>query len=328
MDAERLKQIEKIYHGASGIDPAERAVFLDENCGSDEELRREVESLLSFNNCSDNFLDTPPESLAAEMLFEPDAKIDLTGKKISHYKIKKLLGRGGMGDVYLAEDINLKRQVALKFLPAKLTDNTERLKRFEREAQTASALNHPNILTIHEFGTENEFHFLAAEYVEGKTLRQIINGGDISLTEAINIAEQTAFALSATHAANISHRDIKPENIMIRRDKIVKVLDFGLAKLTEKKMRRGEKEKGRSEKTSSTNGISPVLPVPPSRFLNTHPGMILGTPDYMSPEQTRGRETDPRTDLWSLGVVLYEMLTGRLPFEGECLSRRPSTRRQ
>ena len=296
MNIERLNQIEEIFHAALGVQGGARQSFFKKHCGADADLQREIESLLAFENFTDSFLDDSSAALAAEMFAETDETNNLSGKIIGRYKITEMLGKGGMGEVYLAEDTKLKRSVALKFLPAELTDNANRLKRFEREAQTASALNHPNILTIYEFGAEDKLHFLASEYVEGETLRQIVNGGYLSLADALNIAEQIAFALSATHAANVIHRDIKPENVMIRRDGIVKVLDFGLAKL--------------SERQSSPEAQTRA-------FFQTNPGTVMGTVTYMSPEQTRGNETDARTDLWSLGVVLYEMLTGKPPFAGE-----------
>ncbi len=302
MDSQRLKQIEEIYHAALEISPDKREAFFKDHCDTDENLRREVESLLSFEESSDSFLDTPPESLAAEMFAEREKQANLIGAEIGHYKIKKLLGRGGMGEVFLAEDVKLNRKVALKFLSASISDDENRLRRFEREAFAASALNHPNILTIHEFGAENETHFLAAEYVEGETLRERIKGGELNLKEILNIAEQAAFALSAAHASGIVHRDIKPENIMVRADGIVKVLDFGLAKLAENKRSNLDTE-------AETRHL-----------FKTIPGALMGTAAYMSPEQARGKAVDTRTDVWSLGVVLCEMLAGQLPFAGETAS--------
>ncbi|MCA1637579.1 MAG: protein kinase [Acidobacteria bacterium] len=222
--------------------------------------------------------------------------------KISHYRIVEKIGAGGMGEVYLAEDARLSRRVALKVLPEAVAEDKERLRRFEQEARAASALNHPNILTVYEFGFEGDIHFLATELVEGETLREAIGGGELSLTDALKIAEQTAFALSAAHAAGIVHRDLKPENIMIRRDRIVKVLDFGLAKLI-------EKEAIVSDAEAETRAL-----------VKTNPGVVIGTAAYMSPEQARGKETDARTDVWSLGVVLFEMVSGRLPFAGETMN--------
>ena len=218
---------------------------------------------------------------------------------LSHYRIVKKIGAGGMGEVYLAEDARLNRRVALKVLPEVVAEDKDRLRRFEQEARAASALNHPNILTVYEFGFESGTHFLATELVEGETLREAINSGELSLTEALVVAEQTAFALAAAHAAGIVHRDLKPENIMIRRDRVVKVLDFGLAKLIEKKE------------------IVPEAEAETRALLKTNPGVVMGTPAYMSPEQARGKEPDARTDVWSLGVVLFEMTSGRLPFAGK-----------
>jgi serine/threonine protein kinase len=213
-----------------------------------------------------------------------------------------MLGKGGMGEVYLADDTTLRRLVAVKVLPAEFTADQHRLRRFEREAFAASGLNHPNILTIHEVGKEDGHHFIATEFVEGESLREHLkNNKRLELAEALQIGMQVASALAAAaaHAAKIVHRDIKPENIMVRRDGIVKVLDFGLAKLA-------EQEQKSSPDTEATTEV----------LLLTAPGVVMGTASYMSPEQARGLEVDERTDIWSLGVVLYEMIAGRLPFEG------------
>ncbi len=299
MEAERLKQIEEIYHAALEIPLEKREAFFKESCGADENLRREVESLLSFENDSGNFIDTPPESLAAEMFSEREEKerANLAGRQIAHYKIVRLLGKGGMGEVYLAQDTRLNRLVALKILPADFVADAQRLKRFEREAQAVSALNHPNILTVHEFACEGDTHFLATEFIEGETLRERI-GGELSVVDALEVAEQTAFALSAAHAAGIVHRDIKPENIMIRHDGIVKVLDFGIAKLIQ-----------------PTGGlINSEGETLARKWTATQPGAMIGTLAYMSPEQVRGKNLDARSDVFSVGVVLYEMLTGKDPF--------------
>ncbi len=301
MDAERLKQIEEIYHAVLEITPAKRESFFKEHCGADENLRREVESLLAFEKTSGNFIDTPPESLAAEMLSEREKQANLTNKEIGHYKIKELLGKGGMGEVYLAQDSRLNRRVALKFLPLELTDQRDRLKRFEQEARAVSALNHPNILTIHEFGTQGDSHFIVMELVEGETLSERMVFGRMSVVEILNVAAQVASALSAAHEAGIVHRDIKPDNIMIRHDGIVKVLDFGIAKLT-------EADKG----IHTTDSEAKTRPQ-----VKTNPGAVMGTTNYMSPEQARGRQVDARTDIFSFGVVLYEMLTGQKPFTGD-----------
>lgn len=302
MDGTRLEQIERIYQAVADIPPENRGAFLDESCGRDDELRREVESLLHYDNASSDFIDSPPALLAAEMFAQDDEKRAFVGGQINHYKIERLLGEGGMGEVYLAEDTRLHRRVALKVLPQSIVGDAERLMRFEREAQAASALNHPNIITIHEFGEDDGVHFIASEFVEGLTLRHKLAAGPLEATEALDVGIQISSALSAAHEAGITHRDIKPENIMARRDGYIKVLDFGLAKLTQPPQ-------------SQSSGES--LEDPTIILHRTKPGAVMGTAAYMSPEQARGRRIDARTDIWSLGAVIYEMLTGRAPFLGE-----------
>ena len=227
------------------------------------------------------------------------------GARLGRYEIRSLLGAGGMGEVYLAEDTTLHRLVAVKLLPAEFTAEPARLHRFEREAFAASSLNHPNILTIHEIGAEDGHHFIATEFIDGKSLRQHMKDKRLELHEALEIGMQVASALAAAaaHPARIVHRDIKPENIMVRRDGIVKVLDFGLAKLAEQEQK-----------------SAPDTEAPTEALHRTAPGVVMGTASYMSPEQARGLEVDERTDIWSLGVVLYEMVAGRLPFEGKTTS--------
>jgi len=221
---------------------------------------------------------------------------------ISHFKILSSIGKGGMGEVYLAQDTELDRKAAIKFLNEDLSKDSEKVNRFIQEAKAASALNHPNILTVYEIGAWEDTRYIATEYIEGETLREIIRRkASIHLNRILKIAIQVAEALSAAHEAGIAHRDIKPENIMVRKDGYVKVLDFGLAKLVETAKKEGE---------ISLEGETKAL-------VKTNPGVVMGTVTYMSPEQAQGKATDARTDIWSLGVVLYEMLSGKAPFEGK-----------
>src|SRR5882762_5615134 len=225
----------------------------------------------------------------------------VVGSSLNQYKIVARLGSGGMGEVYLAEDARLGRKVALKLLFEEVTKNEDWVRRFEQEARAASSLNHPNIITIYEVGQTGESHFISAEFIEGETLRQHLKQNTITIGEALDIAIQVSSALVAAHAAGIIHRDIKPENVMLRPDGYVKVLDFGLAKFTEQRSFGAS----RSDPEAATEAV-----------VNTNPGMVMGTVSYMSPEQARGTQVDARTDIFSLGVLLYEMLSGRLPFEG------------
>jgi serine/threonine protein kinase len=220
------------------------------------------------------------------------------GTKLGHYEICAKIGAGGMGEVYLAVDTELDRTVAIKILPAALAADTHRLQRFVQEAKAASALNHPHILTIYEIGVVGKSRFIATEFIDGDTLRPHIGAG-MKLAEVLEITIQACGALAAAHAAGIIHRDIKPENIMVRRDGYIKVLDFGLAKLTEPK------------------GSTTDTEAPTKAMVNTGAGTVMGTANYMSPEQAKGTHIDERSDLWSLGAVLYEMVTGHVPFAGE-----------
>src|SRR6266568_5989916 len=229
-----------------------------------------------------------------------------TNTTLSHYRIVSKLGAGGMGEVYLAQDTKLDRKVAIKFLHEEFSKNADKLNRFVQEAKAASALNHPNILTVYEIGEVDGKNYISTELIDGKTLREHLAQKEaLPLNTILKIGVQVSEALSAAHQAGIIHRDIKPENIMLRRDGYAKVLDFGLAKLTDPSALAG---------ASATDGEAPT------RMHQTHPGTIMGTVSYMSPEQARGKETDARTDIWSLGVVLYEMLAGKVPFTGETVN--------
>ncbi len=305
MDANRWKKIKEVYDRALDLGGDEREGFLAEACDDDDDLRREVESLLAAHDDAGTFLQSPAIEVAAREIVGdevPSPAPQLIGRELANYKIISLLGRGGMGEVYLAEDKRLRRKVALKLLPAQFTNDAERVRRFKREAKAASATNHPNILTIYEIGQAEGLQFIATEFVDGVTLRQTMQSDRMSIAESLSVAVQVASALSAAHEAGIIHRDIKPENVMVRRNGIVKVLDFGLAKLTE-----------------------PNLPVMDSqaatlRRNSTDTGVVMGTPRYMSPEQVRGEKVDARSDIFSLGVMIYEMLAGRAPFTGATAS--------
>ncbi|MEN3333157.1 MAG: eukaryotic-like serine/threonine-protein kinase [Blastocatellia bacterium] len=229
----------------------------------------------------------------------------MAGTTLGHYRIVSRIGAGGMGEVYLAEDVHLGRPVALKILPPDLSSDNERLRRFEQEARAASALNHPNIITIHEVGIHDGARFIATEFIEGRTLRDHLREHPLSIHEALDIAIQVASALQAAHQAGIIHRDIKPENVMLRPDGYVKVLDFGIVKLTEQFV---DHHAGTTDAFLATDGVQ------------TESNIVMGSPSYMSPEQARGQKLDGRTDIFSLGVMLYEMIAGRRPFEGETMS--------
>src|SRR6184192_2874377 len=298
MKAARWKKVIDLFQSAIERAPEERAAFLDESCHGDEGMRREVESLLTSHERAENFIEVPAFEVAPE-LATTDSAGPLVGKLIGHYRIESLIGVGGMGDVYLARDEGLGRKAALKLLPDSLTIDETQLGRFKNEARTASALNHPNILTVYEIGAEGNVQFIATEFIEGVTLRASLTSGRMNPHAALEIAVQVASALAAAHDAGVVHRYIKPENIMLRPDGYVKVLDFGIAKLTEQTLGSDHYEVG-------TTAV-----------LQTRPGLVLGTGHYMSPEQARGQTADARSDLWSLGVVIYEMIRGIPPFSGE-----------
>jgi eukaryotic-like serine/threonine-protein kinase len=290
------ENLKEIFEAAIALAPAERAEYLNRVCDGDDSLRQAVDSLIKSHEETGNFLDRPAYQAAAEMLVDG---LQLNpGAAVEHYRIIAKIGEGGMGQVYLAEDSKLSRKVSLKFLPGAFTDDRERLRRFEQEARAASALNHPNILTIHEIGESKGHRFIATEFIEGQTLRERLRS-DMDTDEAVEVAIQIASALVAAHRVNIVHRDIKPENIMTRReDGLVKVLDFGLAKVAPRK----------DSSDVADSSLATALKA------NTGPGVVMGTVAYMSPEQARGEAVDERTDIWSLGVVLYEMVTGCSPF--------------
>jgi len=297
MTPERYEQIVALFEQVSELSPEARERVLAQVAAEDLELRHEVDAMLAADGLASEFLENAPDDLAAALL---SAHHDLPADTVlSEFKILSRLGAGGMGVVYLAEDMRLGRKAALKLLPVELAGNPGWLSRFEQEARLVSALNHPNIVTVYGISQEGSIHFLATEFVEGRTLREEMASGPMDLRTAIVIVAQVATALSAAHAAGIIHRDVKPENIMLRPDGLIKVLDFGLAKTF------------RDEAGFSAN--------PAGREVRTE-GVVLGTVRYMSPEQARGATLDPLTDLFSLGVVLYEMIAGRPPFWGDTVS--------
>ncbi len=298
MTPERWKRVEKLYHSVLAREPAERTAFLQEACADDEALRQEVESLLAQQTEAENFIEAPALEVEAKGRAKDQAEStvvirsrspshSLVGQTISHYRILEKLGEGGMGVVYKAQDLRLERLVALKFLPHHLTPEEDEKVRFIREAKAASALDHPNIGTIYEIAeTEDGQMFIVMAYYEGKTLKKKIECGSLPVKEAVDIAAQIALGLAKAHSQQIVHRDVKPGNILVTPEGVVKIIDFGLAKL---------------------GGVTKI----------TQTGTTVGTVAYISPEQARGEEVDRRTDVWSLGVVLYEMLTGQLPFPGD-----------
>src|ERR1041385_3426658 len=297
MTPERWQQVKEIFNSAITYRPDERSLFISRACSGDEDLRSEVESLIASHEQSGSFIDKPAFEAAATLLANEKAELN-SGQIIASYEVISFISRGGMGEVYLAEDKRLGRKVALKLLPASFTTDEDRLRRFEQEARAASALNHPNIITIYEIRQAAGSHIIATEYVEGETLRHRLSRSPLTLSETLNIAMQVADALAAAHKAGIIHRDIKPENIMLRPDGYVKVLDFGLAKL--------------SEQTSPA-----VAAEAPTIQVRTGSGIVIGTAGYMSPEQARGLSVDHRSDIFSLGAVIYEMVARRKPFEGD-----------
>jgi serine/threonine-protein kinase len=292
---DKWQRVRELFDSALRLAPEERRAFLVRECGGDASLLAEVGSLLTSLDDAGGFLDKPLLEAPTEQI-----KTLPEGQTIGHYTISKKIGAGGMGEVYLATDTKLDRPVAIKVLNKEYEQNEDNVRRFVREAKSASALNHPNILTILEIGEIDGSHYIVSEYVEGDTLRRVLKQRQLELPAIIDIISQIASALAAAHKARIVHRDIKPENVIVREDGIVKVLDFGLAKLISD----GDQQFSDHEKTPQNTTAS---------------GIILGTVNYMSPEQAKGKKVDERTDIFSLGVVLYEMLTGKQPFAGDSM---------
>ena len=301
MQKNRWEKIEEIFGQVVALDSENRRVFIEERCGADDELKREIISLIENHENSGDFLDDALFSTGLQIL-ENESDELLRKKKFAHYKIHKLLGRGGMGTVYLAEDKKLERLVALKILPRQFTDNEEHINLFRQEARAASQFSHPNIAHVYDFGNRRGRFYLSMEYVRGTTLREFISDDKLSLKQSVVIVLQICKALAVAHRAGITHRDIKPENVIVAADdETVKILDFGLAKFEE------------SAKDSDDSILDTSL-------LETSPEIIAGTTAYMSPEQVRGQHADFRTDIWSLGVTFYELIAGNRPFRGETKS--------
>ncbi|MBI4470830.1 MAG: protein kinase, partial [Acidobacteria bacterium] len=293
------QEIKDVFQSALGHEPEQRSAWLDKACSSDAEMRGKVEAMLQAHEEAGSFIVAPAAEVAAELMADEQTETRI-GKDVGPYRIVSRLGAGGMGEVYLAQDHRLGRQVALKLLPDYFTTDASRVKRFKQEARAASAISHPNIATLYDIGDVDGVSYIAMEYVQGETLAAKIQAGSLDSTQVIDIGIQVADALKEAHKQSIIHRDIKSGNIMITPDGHVKVVDFGLARVA------------RTEEAAlSGDGVLPAT---------TEPGLVMGTVAYMSPEQALGRATDQRTDLFSLGVVLYEMTTGRLPFSGASTS--------
>jgi eukaryotic-like serine/threonine-protein kinase len=291
MQFNRWQKIERIFSEAVVLSPAQRPDYLAEKCGDDFELREEISSMLAQDS-NEEFMSEPVFNLGAQLL---DAEDLLQECEFGSYQLQRLLGRGGMGAVYLAQDTRLERPVAIKVLPKSAIENADDVARFRQEARAVSGISHPNITHIYEFGKANNRWYLAMEYVKGKTLRELLKTDPPDESAIIDIARQTAAALSATHKRGIIHQDIKPENIIVADNGTVKILDFGLAKPDMQATEDEEKDNSLTENLSE---------------------LIIGTAAYMSPEKISGKAIDSRTDLWSFGVVLFEMLTGKRPFAG------------
>src|SRR6516164_7669071 len=302
MDTERWQQVDSLLQSALERLPEQREEFLRDACGGDLTLEQEVRSLLAAHQHAGSFLENPAFKADEQIVVlnedgeeARESTDSLVGQSVSHYRILRRLGAGGMGEVYRAHDTVLKRDVAIKILPAYVAQDPDRLRRFEQEAQAAAALNHPNILAIHEFGDFQGVPYLVSELLEGQTLRQLLRRGPVPVRKAIDYSVQVASGLAAAHEKGIIHRDLKPENLFVSKAGHVKILDFGLAKLTHRE---------------------PVAHGDVRPFSHdTDPGVVVGTPGYMAPEQVRRRPTDHRTDVFAFGATLYEMLSGERAFQ-------------
>ena len=297
IDHERRRRIEELCDAALDRDAGERAAFVADACGPDEALRQEVEALLAHAQAAEGFLAVPIGEVAAHVL--ADERGVAPGSRLGAYEVLSLIGAGGMGEVYRARDARLRRDVAIKVLPAGVVGDPERLQRFEQEARAAAALNHPNILAVYDIGHHETSPYIVSELLEGTTLRERLNEGAVPVRKAVEYAVQIAHGLAAAHEKGIIHRDLKPENLFVTTDGRVKILDFGLAKLTQ------------AEPVFEGGRALPATPP------HTTPGLMLGTIGYMAPEQVRGLAADHRSDIFAFGAILYEMLSGRRAFQGD-----------
>ena len=310
MTPEQWQKVRPILECALELEPESRPAYVDSACDGDDGLRLEILSLLSEPKQSDSFLGEPALNMVRRHMAQDQAELDkaeelaLVGQQISHYRILNKLGGGGMGVVYEAKDIRLGRHVALKFLPEEVARDTQALGRFQREARAASALNHPHICTIHDFGQCERGPFIVMEVLEGSTLKHRISGKPLPCESVVELGIHIAKALEAAHAKAVLHRDITPANVFVTRRGEAKLLDFGLAKLA-----------------GPTAETFPNQEAAPTEHLKdlTFPGVLMGTAPYMSPEQIRGQPVDARSDIFSCGAVLYEMVTGQPPFSGETI---------
>src|SRR4030095_8204814 len=295
MTPERWQQIESLLHLALQRDPEQREAFLTAACAGDEALRHEVASLVRAHAEAGQFIESPALDVAARVI-AADRGQRLIGGELGHFQILSLLGTGGMGEVYRARDTRLGREVAIKLLPGEFSSDQKRLRYFEKEARSASALNHPNIVTIYDIGQIGSHSYIAMELIDGKTVREILADGPLPIKKMLQVAAQVADGLAKAHGAGIVHRDLKPENLMSTRDGLAKILDFGLAKLVDP-----APEGGGLQAMNAAQG--------------TEPGAILGTVCYMSPDQASGLALDFPSDQFSYGAILYELATGRRAFQ-------------
>ena len=303
LPSDRWQRLESLFYEAIALGPLEREAFLKDRCAGDDAMQKEVESLIASMDQPLDLIEKPIQDAASQMMADTRPPVSKEGFRFGRYQMVRVIGSGGMGRVYLARDTQLLRSVALKLLAPGATRDARSLQRFEQEARAVSALNHPNILTVYEFGKLEGEYYIASEYVEGETLRKRLEKGKLEIAETTDISIQIVSALAAAHAQGIVHRDIKPENLILRSDGIVKLLDFGIAKLNAAAI---EGQEGRH------------LPGPGLSTSQT--GHVVGTVRYMSPEQARGKPLDGRSDLFSLGIVMYEMATGKRAFRGETSS--------